>query len=421
MSRSKYDLSHFIFNAFQIGRLQTMSVIPVLAGDSITIDYNGIFRLAALRRPLTMDAVVDMFAFYIPHRHHYGDTWLDYVKDGMNNTVNLPSSQHIEHDYHCLGRRNVKGTFPKWRVDGYNMIYNRYFKNPADTRDFNLFSDSSQYTREYGLTCCHLKRMWNTGNISPDLDSHKDVPLDGDPAATVDLWNIEKFKAMYNNLAQRNWFTVRYNDILKRTWGAAVNIDADQRPDLLGRTTRYLSGYDVDGTTETTLGKINGKAFGEINFQLPRRFIPEHGAVWFMCLIRFPAVHEQEIHYLDQKINPFYEELTADPRVIPHLKPTKYEGEDFFYQGGNSDYGQHPFGWWYREQPNVVHSRYDDNDGYAFLTKIPDQTNDVAYVHPDDYKEVFNYPDQLGHATCQSTCGLTVHRVIPDALSGIFV
>ena len=45
-SRNSFDLSHFCFQAGKIGRLQTLSVIPTLPGDSISININGNTRLA---------------------------------------------------------------------------------------------------------------------------------------------------------------------------------------------------------------------------------------------------------------------------------------------------------------------------------------------------------------------------------------
>ena len=73
MPRSKFDLTHFLVNQGKIGHIQCLDRIPVIAGESLDIKINGILRLASLRRPLAFDAKVDMFAFYVPHRHIYGN------------------------------------------------------------------------------------------------------------------------------------------------------------------------------------------------------------------------------------------------------------------------------------------------------------------------------------------------------------
>ena len=84
--RTAHDLSHFIFSSGKMGQLQTLSVVPVIAGDSIELDLVGSLRLAQLRRGLAVDSRVDVFSFYIPHRHIYKDEWEQFMKDGFDAT-----------------------------------------------------------------------------------------------------------------------------------------------------------------------------------------------------------------------------------------------------------------------------------------------------------------------------------------------
>src|SRR2546428_10524856 len=79
-----HDLSHLGFLAGQIGRLITFSTTPVLAGDSFEMDAVGALRLSPLRRGLAIDSPVDIFTFYVPHRHVYGALWLMFLNDGVN-------------------------------------------------------------------------------------------------------------------------------------------------------------------------------------------------------------------------------------------------------------------------------------------------------------------------------------------------
>src|SRR5207244_12260160 len=71
--RMAHDLSHLGFLAGQIGRLITISTTPVIAGDSFEMDAVGALRLSPLRRGLAIDSTVDIFTFYVPHRHVYGE------------------------------------------------------------------------------------------------------------------------------------------------------------------------------------------------------------------------------------------------------------------------------------------------------------------------------------------------------------
>src|SRR5258706_249863 len=84
--RIPHDLSHFASFAGQIGRLITISTSPVIAGDSFEMDAVGALRLSPLRRGLAIDSTVDIFTFYVPHRHVYGEQWIKFMKDGVNAT-----------------------------------------------------------------------------------------------------------------------------------------------------------------------------------------------------------------------------------------------------------------------------------------------------------------------------------------------
>src|SRR5439155_511851 len=79
-----HDLSHLGFLAGQIGRLITISTTPVIAGDSFEMDAVGALRLSPLRRGLAIDSTVDIFTFYVPHRHVYGEQWIKFMKDGRS-------------------------------------------------------------------------------------------------------------------------------------------------------------------------------------------------------------------------------------------------------------------------------------------------------------------------------------------------
>src|SRR5258708_4389084 len=99
--RMPHDLSHLGFLAGQIGRLITISTTPVIAGDSFEMDAVGALRLSPLRRGLAIDSTVDIFTFYVPHRHVYGEQWIKFMKDGVNATP-LPTvntTGYIDHAY----------------------------------------------------------------------------------------------------------------------------------------------------------------------------------------------------------------------------------------------------------------------------------------------------------------------------------
>src|SRR2546429_7585257 len=84
--RMAHDLSHLGFLAGQIGRLITLSTPPVLAGDSFEMDAVGALRLSPLRRGLALASTVDLFSFYVPHRHVSGEPLITFMTAGVNAT-----------------------------------------------------------------------------------------------------------------------------------------------------------------------------------------------------------------------------------------------------------------------------------------------------------------------------------------------
>src|SRR5262245_53522357 len=59
------------------------------------------------------------------------------------------------------------------------------------------------------------------------------------------------------------------------------------------------SGYDVDGTDQTSLGQFSGRVQQTYKHSVPRFFVPEHGTMFTLALVRFPPTATKEIQYLN--------------------------------------------------------------------------------------------------------------------------
>src|SRR2546430_368944 len=94
------------------------------------MDAVGALRLSPLRRGLAIDSTVDIFTFYVPHRHVYGDQCIKFMKDGVNvsplTTVN--TTGYIEHAAFLGSINPDTNKIPKHLFQGYLNIYNNYFK-----------------------------------------------------------------------------------------------------------------------------------------------------------------------------------------------------------------------------------------------------------------------------------------------------
>src|SRR2546428_445706 len=67
------------------------------------------------------------------------------------------------------------------------------------------------------------------------------------------------------------------------------------------RSNLWASGYDVDGTDQTSLGQFSGRVQQTYKHSVPRFFVPEHGTMFTLALVRFPPTATKEIQYLNAK------------------------------------------------------------------------------------------------------------------------
>src|SRR5690554_3367105 len=128
--RMPHDLSHLGFLAGQIGRLITISTTPVIAGDSFEMDAVGALRLSPLRRGLAIDSTVDIFTFYVPHRHVYGEHLLK-LKKYVFNASPLPTVNTTVYIHHAAFPVTIipdSDPIPIPVFQGYSNLYNNYIK-----------------------------------------------------------------------------------------------------------------------------------------------------------------------------------------------------------------------------------------------------------------------------------------------------
>src|SRR6478672_11990695 len=221
--RMPHDLSHLGFLAGQIGRLITISTTPVIAGDSFEMDV-------------------------------YGEQWIKFMKDGVNSTT-LPTVNTTGYIDHAafLGTINPDTKkIPKHLFQGYLNIYNNYFKAPwmPDRTEANP-NELNQDDARYGFRCCHLKNIW-TAPLPPETELSRQMTTS---TTSIDIMGLQAAYANLHTDQERDYFMQRYHDVIS-SFGGKTSYDADNRPLLVMRSNLWASGYDVDGTDQTSLGQM---------------------------------------------------------------------------------------------------------------------------------------------------------------------
>lgn len=430
--RNLYDLTHFSYSVGEIGRLQCLSIIPVLPGDSFEFNCDGIYRLADLRRELVQDAQVDIFYFYRPHRHEYGDDWVQMIKEGVDEDVTftgatLPGTDRW--DYLC--QTNATATsIPTWMPGGYNAIWNRYFKHP-DGADRTTYAQNAE-ERQYGYLIGRLPHpKWNprvdysSNAVSTELDMEaSDYEfVDGGAVSgttlTLNLRGLDQAKGRFRSEVQSNIMSNRYNEILKEHFNVEVDENIDERPTLFWRHSFYTSGTEINATDTTSLGSFVGKSYGSASHQVPRRFFDEHGAIFVCATIRFPTIHELERHFMYEVSDPRYLDM-PDPNVMATAEPrnatSEYFTSDNSFSSSNFSYPDYDC---FRYHPNRVHEKYQTIAGYPFSAESITGSNSIIYHQDGEYDDVFA-TQEMAQWQINMRLGVNALRYVPDPLSNWF-
>ena len=118
---------------------------------------------------------------------------------------------------------------------------------------------------------------------------------------------------------------------------------------------------------------------------LNKEFINEHGAVWIMAALRVPPVHEHEVHYLDNVVDPSYLEIGCDSDLLAQEPPETVNVNDYMSNTGHaSDIGKAPYAQWLRYHPNTVHSDFDSLNGFLWYDATLSTAAKARYVTPSD-------------------------------------
>src|SRR2546423_13444491 len=71
---------------------------------------------------------------------------------------------------------------------------------------------------------------------------------------SIDIMGLQATYANLHTDQERDYFMQRYHDVIS-SFGGKTSYDADNRPLLVMRSNLWASGYDVDGTDQTSLGQ----------------------------------------------------------------------------------------------------------------------------------------------------------------------
>src|SRR5690606_33712167 len=186
-------------------------------------------------------------------------------------------------------------------------------------------NELNQDDARYGFRCCHLKNIW-TAPLPPETELSRQMTTS---TTSIDIMGLQAAYANLHTDQERDYFMQRYHDVIS-SFGGKTSYDADNRPLLVMRSNLWAPGYDVDGTDQTSLGQFSGRVQQTYRHSVPRFFVPEHGTMFTLALVRFPATATKEIQDLNAKGALTYTDIAGDPVLYGNLPRREISMKDVF-------------------------------------------------------------------------------------------
>ena len=447
--RQVYQPTTLSFQPLKIGRIRVLQQIPVAALDSISLKMAIKVKMATLRRASVLSPSMTIAAFATPFRHIY-ENWVDFITQGINENLNLAQWQNttgknIEFLGQYIPATGIRNTIPLHTIAPYNKIWNRYWRLPTDDNadktlggirgagigklDGTDFMDTTDDTLRYGAVACQMPCQWNSGLQNYDVSAaDREVDIS---ANRLDVVDLQQVKAKYGSLQERAFFAAedRYTSIMRAVYGTKtshINIDADERSELLAMSDNYLGSNDTAIVDQSGAGKSTGRTGGEIMFSIPPKFFPEHSVITIMAVLRYPQIIQGEVNPLMAIPNPSYLKIGNDPKLMSNQPPEALNPREWFANipaSNSNDWGTVPYGAEWRSLPQgIVDSSYERLDGFPFLgPEALHAGKNVFYCEPSFYDKIFMAPNQLGHAQVATENQWNIKRLTPEAMDSIFV
>src|SRR5450432_2325238 len=324
-------------------------------------------------------------------------------------TVAVEPNSAFLHFFFLMIRRPPRSTlFP------YTTLF-RSFKAPwmPDRTEANP-NELNQDDARYGFRCCHLKNIW-TAPLPPETELSRQMTTS---TTSIDIMGLQAAYANLHTDQERDYFMQRYHDVIS-SFGGKTSYDADNRPLLVMRSNLWASGYDVDATDQTSLGQFSGRVQQTYKHSVPRFFVPEHGTMFTLALVRFPPTATKEIQYLNAKGALTYTDIAGDPVLYGNLPPREISMKDVFRSGDSSKKFKIAEGQWYRYAPSYVSPAYHLLEGFPFIQEPPSgDLQERVLIRHHDYDQCFQSV-QLLQWNSQVKFNVTVYRNLPTTRDSI--
>src|SRR5262249_36831359 len=146
---------------------------------------------------------------------------------------------------------------------------------------------------------------------------------------SIGIMGLQAAYANFHTDQERDYCMQRYHDVISSFRGN-TSYDADNRPLLVMHSNLWASGYEHDGTAQRSLGRFSGRVQQTSNHSVPCFFVPDHGTMFTLALVRFPPTATKEIQFLNGKGALTYTDSAGGRVLYGNLPPREISMKDVF-------------------------------------------------------------------------------------------
>lgn len=232
-----------------------------------------------LTRYVLNDALVQIFAFYVPYRLLW-DQWVDFI--GGDDTLSIPTNAT---PYSLMFETTNANVFGR---RAYKLIYNEFFGNKAvgAAAWFDDITDDADMNPR-------VSRIWDQYFSKFTIDDPTNVtytaPIPGgDPlnGAQIDLAQFAREMRNARSLQRQQLTGNKYVDTMR-----AMGVDLDWRiqnaPEFLGKASKVIGPITVESTDPNDLSARQVRYESSVTYKFnKRRAFAEHGEVIVLATVR---------------------------------------------------------------------------------------------------------------------------------------
>src|SRR5262249_34202296 len=154
---------------------------------------------------------------------------------------------------------------------------------------------------------------------------------------------------------------------------------------------------------------FSGRVQQTYKHSVPRFFVPEHGTMFTLALVRFPPTATKEIQYLNAKGALTYTDIAGDPVLYGNLPPRALSMKAVFRSADSSKKFKIAEGQWYRYAPSYGTPAYHLLEGSPFIQEPPSgDLQERVLIRHHDYDQRFQSV-QLLHGYTHVNINVTAH------------